>query len=106
MIRPASRKVESMSHAILEITLTIDAPQREQAVSVYQRYRQPFLDVVPGAQSKELLVRPEDVQVVHGFTSRLEAEGYLGSLLFQKDVVTALQPLLAAAPEIRIYEKV
>lgn len=91
--------------AILEITLTIDTPQREEAVGVYQRYRQPFLSSVPGAQSKELLVRPEDVQVLHGFSSRIEAEGYLGSPLFQKDVVSALQPLLAAAPEIRIYEK-
>jgi hypothetical protein len=44
------------------------------------------------------------VQVLHGFDLRANAESYLGSTLFQKDVVTALKPWLLADPEIRIYE--
>jgi quinol monooxygenase YgiN len=44
------------------------------------------------------------VQVLHGFDSKANAERYLESALFQKDVVSALKPCLAAEPEIRIYE--
>jgi len=51
----------------LEITLQVDAANRAAAAGVYQQYKQPFLDTVDGATSKELLVRDEDVQVLHGF---------------------------------------
>ncbi|UYQ77754.1 hypothetical protein OF385_00805 [Glutamicibacter sp. JL.03c] len=65
--------------AFLQITLVVDERDRATAAGVYARYKQPFLDNVPGAASKELLVRDEDV-------------------------VGALSPLLKAEPEIRIYE--
>lgn len=68
------------------------------------KYKEPFLNKVSGAESKSLLVRDEDVQVLHGFSSMEAAESYLKSDLFNKDVVSALTPLLDAAPEIRIYE--
>ncbi len=58
---------------------------------------------MPGATSRQLLVRDEDVQVLHGFRSTSEAQAYLKSNLFNEDVVTALKPLLKANPEIRIY---
>ena len=90
--------------AYLEITLQVQEENRPAAAGIYQRYRQPFLDTVPGAKSKELLVRDEDVQVLHGFASVAEAEAYLASELFTSDVVGGLSPLLAAAPEVRIYE--
>lgn len=90
--------------AYLEITLTIDDADRPAAVQVYAKYRQPFLETVRGATSKELLVRSADVQVLHGFETAADAESYLSSDLFTSDVVTALKPLLKAAPEIRIYE--
>ena len=93
-----------MTKAFLEITLKIAPEKRSQAGSVYTKYRQPFLSNIPGAESKDLLVRPEDVQVLHGFASKANAESYLESALFQKDVVTALQPCLSGDPEIRIYE--
>ena len=93
-----------MTKAFLEITLKISPEKRPQAGGVYQKYRQPFLASIPGAKSKDLLLRAEDVQVLHGFDSRADAESYLESALFQKDVVTALKPCLAAEPEIRIYE--
>jgi hypothetical protein len=70
---------------------------------VYRTYREPFLKTIPGAVSKELLVRDEDVQVLHGFGNAEQAREYLQSSLFQNDVVTALKPFLAAEPEIRIY---
>jgi hypothetical protein len=93
-----------MTKAFLEITMKISPEKRPQAGSVYTKYRQPFLSSIPGAQSKELLLRAEDVQVLHGFDSKANAERYLESALFQKDVVSALKPCLAAESEIRIYE--
>ena len=93
-----------MTKAFLEITMKISPENRRQAGGAYRRYRQPFLSTIPGARSKDLLLRAEDVQVLHGFDSRANAESYLESALFQKDVVTALKPCLAADPEIRIYE--
>ncbi|PSK66615.1 hypothetical protein B0E53_01415 [Micromonospora sp. MH33] len=90
--------------ALLEITLTINEADRPAAAGVYQQYKQPFLDTVPGAISKQLLVRAEDVQVLHGFETRAAAQAYLSSDLFTKDVVAGLSPLLKAEPEIRIYE--
>lgn len=89
--------------AFLEITLTVDAPNRPAAVEVYQKYLPIFLETVPGAQSKQLLVRDEDVQVLHGFASMADAKAYLASDLFAHDIVGALGPLLAADPEVRIY---
>jgi hypothetical protein len=94
-----------MTKAFLEITLKISPDKRAQAGGVYTKYRQPFLSSIPGAKSKELLLRAEDVQVLHGFDSKANAESYLGSTLFQNDVVAALAPCLSAEPEIRIYER-
>lgn len=62
-----------------------------------------FTSAADSAKSKELLIRDDDVQVLHGFGSRADAEAYLKSELFNKDVVVALKPLLKAAPEVRIY---
>lgn len=90
----------------LEITLRINSSNRPNAVGVYQRYKQPFLDQIDGALSKRLLAREEDVQVLHGFESRLQAEAYLTTELFTNDVVRELAPLLAADPEIRVYDVV
>ncbi len=89
--------------AYLEITLKIDPQDRAAAGAVYAKYRQPFLTTIHGAKSKEMLVRDDDVQVLHGFDTRAEAEAYLTSDLFTKDVVAELKPLLKAAPEVRIY---
>jgi len=92
--------------AYLQITLDIAIPNRLAAAGVYQKYKAAFLDTIKGAQSKELLVRDEDVQVLHGFDGRKNAQAYLESALFTADVVGALKPLLAAAPQVRIYEVV
>ncbi len=93
-----------MKTAYLEITLKIDEVDRPAAAGVYVKYEKPFLDTVSGAVSKELLLRGDDVQVLHGFTAKDDAEGYLKSELFANDVVTALKPYLKADPEVRIYE--
>ena len=90
--------------AYLQVTLKIANKNRGAAVEVYQKYKEPFLNTIPDAQSKSLLVREEDVQVLHGFSSMKSADSYLKSDLFNKDVVTELSPLLDAKPEIRIYE--
>ncbi len=90
--------------AYLEITLQVNQDNRPAAAGVYQKYRQPFLSQIAGAKSKELLVREDDVQVLHGFETAADAKAYLESAMFNDDVVVGLKPLLAAAPEIRIYE--
>ena len=96
----------TMSHAetaFLEITLTITPENRAAAAAVYEKYKQPFLDDVPGSVSKQLLIRDEDVQVLHGFDTVAEANAYLSSDLFKNDVVRELAPMLASDPEVRIY---
>ncbi len=44
--------------------------------------------------------------MLHGFDSVVNAKAYLQSNLFTTDVVRELGQLLAAEPEIRIYEEV
>lgn len=88
----------------LQITLQIASAKRAAAAGVYEKYKAPFLNTVAGAKSKALLVRDEDVQVLHGFDTAQNAASYLQSELFTADVVTHLQPLLDAAPEVRIYQ--
>lgn len=89
--------------AYLEITMKIDSANRQAAAKVYSDYRIPFLDTIAGALTKNLLVRDEDVQVLHGFDSPEHAAAYLKSQLFNDDVVKGLQPLWSADPEVRIY---
>jgi len=88
----------------LQITLRIRPDNRTAAAGIYQQYKAPFLNTVKGAASKELLVRDEDVQVLHGFDTAENANAYLQSELFTADVVSGLKPLLEAAPDIRIYQ--
>ncbi len=89
--------------AFLEITMHIDAASRPAAAKVYADYRGPFLNTIEGALTKNLLVRDEDVQVLHGFDSAEHAAAYLKTELFNNDVVKGLQPLWSADPEVRIY---
>ena len=91
------------TNAYLEITLEIKDENRGSAAGVYIKYKQPFLKQINGATSKELLIRTEDVQVLHGFESEEEAKAYLTTKLFENDVVRELKPFLASNPEIRIY---
>jgi hypothetical protein len=89
--------------AYLEITLKISEKNRAAAADVYKDYRLPFLQKIKGAETKALLVRDDDVQVLHGFDNADSAHAYLKSNLFNQDVVKNLKPLLDADPEIRIY---
>lgn len=90
--------------AYLQITLKVAAANRPAAAAVYTRYKDAFLKQIQGAQSKELLIRDEDVQVLHGFASVADAQAYLKSDLFNQDVVKGLAPHLEAAPEVRLYD--
>lgn len=89
--------------AYLEITMVIDDANRPAAAKVYNDYRQPFLTQIKGAVSKELLIRNEDVQVLHGFDSVENAKAYLSTEMFTNDVYVGLKPLLNADPEVKIY---
>lgn len=90
--------------AYLQITLAVNDSDRPAAAAVYTQYKQPFLDTITGAQSKELLIRDEDVQVMHGFDTVANAQAYLASDLFTTDVVGGLSSLLQREPEVRIYD--
>ncbi|CVK21697.1 hypothetical protein [Sporomusa sphaeroides] len=89
--------------AYLEITMVIESAKRPAAAKVYTDYRQPFLNQIKGAQTKELLVRDEDVQVLHGFDSVENAKAYLDTEMFKNDVFVGLKPLWSAAPDVKIY---
>ena len=89
--------------AYLEITMKIDEADRPAAAKVYNDYRRPFLDTVEGALTKDLLLRDEDVQVLHGFDSVEHAQAYLSSDMFQNDVFVGLKPLWSADPDVKIY---
>jgi len=66
----------------LQITLKSAPANRPAAAGVYQRYKTPFLSTIAGAKSKELLVRDEDVEGLHGFDTAEQANAYLTSPLF------------------------
>lgn len=89
--------------AYLQITMKISEGNRPAAAKVYTDYRTPFLETIEGALTKDLLIRDDDVQVLHGFDSVEHANAYLTSSLFKNDVFTGLKPLWDTDPEIRIY---
>ena len=88
--------------AYLQITMKIIENDRPSAAKVYFDYREPFLQTIDGALTKNLLVRDEDVQVLHGFDSKEHAAAYLESEMFKEDVAKGLSPYFQADPEIRI----
>ncbi len=88
----------------LQINLNVASANRPAAAAVYARFKDAFLAQVPGARSKELLIRDDDVQVLHRFDSTADIQAYLNSAMFNDDIVTALQPLLQSAPDVRIYQ--
>lgn len=59
----------------------------------YPIYQPPLLMTVAGAQPKALLVRDDDVQVLHGFNTVASATAYLSSDLFTRGGFVALKPL-------------
>lgn len=90
-------------NAYLEITMKIDEANRLAAAKVYTDFRQPFLDTIEGALTKDLSIRDEDVQVLHGFDSVEHAKAYLSSDMFQQDVFVGLKPTWSADPDVKIY---
>lgn len=90
-------------NAYLEITMKIDEANRPSAAKVYTDYRGPFLETIKGALTKELLIRDEDVQVLHGFDSLENAQAYLSSDMFKNDVFVGLKPLWNEDPDVKIY---
>lgn len=90
-------------NAYLEITMKIDETNRPAAAKVYTDYRGPFLAEIKGALTKDLLIRDEDVQVLHGFDSTENAQAYLESEMFKNDVFVGLQPLWNGNSEVKIY---
>jgi len=73
----AADKAMGPPSSYLQITLHVKAADRPKAAGVYMKYKQPFLDQIAGAKTKQLLVRDEDVQVLHGFDTIEHAKAYL-----------------------------
>ena len=90
-------------NAYLEITMKISNSNRPAAAKVYTDYRDPFLKKIEGALTKAIMIRDEDVQVLHGFDSVEHAQAYLKSDMFQNDVFVGLKPLWSADPDVKIY---
>ena len=90
--------------AYLQVTMDIPQQNRGKAAQVYTEYKEPFLNTIPGAETKQLLVRDEDVQVFLGFDSVNHAQDYLESELFTQHVFPALQPTWTSDPEVRIFK--
>ena len=90
--------------ACLQITMKIKTGNRNAAAKVYSDFRESFLARIPGALTKQLLVRNEDVQVLHGFDSVKNARAYLDSDMFRDDVFNGLKDLWDVPPDVRIYE--
>jgi hypothetical protein len=95
--------VRLVRRAYLQIILGVATKDRPAAAEVYKKFKAPFLAQAEGARSKALLIRDEDVQVLHGFDAVDNAKAYLSSAMFNDDVVSALKPLLQSAPDVRIY---
>ena len=93
----------SQVKAYLQITLDIPDESHPAVAKVYNDYYKPFLDTIEGAVSKNLLIRTEDVQVLHGFDSVEHAQNYLQSDMFKNDVFVGLQPLWKQDSDVRIY---
>ena len=89
--------------AYLEITMVIDKNNRPAAAKIYTDYRELFLAQIKGALTKELLIRDEDVQVLHGFDAVENAKAYLESKMFNDDVFVGLKPLWSVDPDVKIY---
>lgn len=90
-------------NAYLQITMKIEQSNRADTAKVYTDYRGPFLETIKGALTKDLLIRDEDIQVLHGFDSAENAKAYLNSVLFKNDVFVGLKPLWSGNPDVRIY---
>lgn len=79
------RKIQPAIRGFLQVTLSIPAPRREKAISrIFLPARQHFLERVLGAVSMDMLVRDEDVQVLHGFDTYENARTYLNSGVFKE----------------------
>jgi hypothetical protein len=53
-----------MNKAYLAITMNVATKNRTKARAVYSKYKDPFLTTIPGAESKELLLRDEGEEVI------------------------------------------
>ncbi len=95
-IQPAVR-------AHLLIRVKIDESRREEMIDkVYEPNRTRFLERISGAISKNLLVRPEDIAILHGFDTRESAEAYLQSSLYQQ-IVNGIADYQEENPSVALY---
>jgi len=83
--------------AYLEIALKIAPKNRVVAAAIHTKYKEPFLATVAGVETRALLERDDDVQVLHGFDTVASAKAYLAIELFTHDVFVALKPLVLDA---------
>ncbi|WP_295730779.1 hypothetical protein [uncultured Limosilactobacillus sp.] len=88
--------------AYLQVTMVIPEKNREAAAKFYTDYREPLFKTIPGAETKQLLVRDEYVQVLHGFDLVEHAKAHLKSDMFTKHVFPGLKPTWSSDPAVCI----
>ena len=97
------RKIQPAIRSFLQITLVVPTPKREEAITkVFLPGRQRFLDRIPGAVTMDLLVREEDLQVLHGFDTMENASAYLKSPI-GKEILGQLAEISDGKPSIAVY---
>lgn len=95
--------MSNMVTVYLEITLKSNAADRNVVLSLYHKFKSPFLDQIKGAVSIELLISDEDFQLLHSFETLDDAQAYLSTELYNNDILVALKPLLLDNPVVKIY---
>lgn len=92
-----------MEKAYLSVNMKIDSGKLPEVTRVYTSYWEQFLKTIHGARTKDLVIRNEDVQILHSFNSVEDAVGFLSSEMFQKAVFIDLQPYWNDELNVRIY---
>ena len=92
-----------MEKAYLSVNMKIDSSRLPEVTKVYTNYWEKFLRTIHGARTKDLVIRNEDVQILHSFNSVEDAVGFLSSEMFQRAVFIDLQPYWNDELNVRIY---
>jgi hypothetical protein len=97
------RKIQPAIRGFVQVTLAIPESRREEAITrIFLPARQRFLDRSPGAVSMDLLVREEDVQLLHGFDTFENSRVYLDSGFF-RDLIGQLGETAEKEPVTALY---
>lgn len=97
------RKIQPAIRAYLQITLDIPEPKREGAITrVYLPNRPRFLERTEGAVAMDVLLRPEDAQLLIGFDTLDHAKAYRDGSSGQ-EILAQFSEFTAGTPAVALY---